>query len=467
MKYVPTLTGILVLAMSMLDSLALAEVTRYRALSDWRSAGLYDSNDILENGTGETKNQDTVSGDHCSPMCYSFGGPVPCSTAWYVLSSGPGAIDSCTGWWCYAPSIADVGQYYTVVVSLSNSSDIMSIVVTFVNEGIPTFVSGCGEEQCVAFGLHTYIDMYADPIDCDPIRFFIDSVYPSPVGDYAINPINGFFEFWPDFGDFGTYVFTAGVTDELDSAFCDIFVAVNGGIAHGAIYVIDSIIEGTSGTITIGLENNHTIKGFTCPLELSHLTAFPYLDSVTWSGRLIDTTPLEQRTVDLSSRNGTSPDTLILSAQTVDTGFLSVGAGEIAQLYFSNYSVGVSTLGAIMWWNGPPGIPYPHFYDTFDICAFNVWFPPTQVVSEQAGPCCNGDGIRGNVDKVAGVGGEVDVADLTFLVAYLFQGGAEPPCMDEGNVDGIEGAGGPVDVADLTYLVAYLFQGGPAPVACP
>ena len=81
--------------------------------------------------------------------------------------------------------------------------------------------------------------------------------------------------------------------------------------------------------------------------------------------------------------------------------------------------------------------------------------------------CCNGDGIRGNVDDITGVGGEIDVADLTYLVAYLFQGGPVPPCEDEGNVDGIIGLGGPIDVADLTYLVAYLFQSGPAPAPCP
>jgi len=81
--------------------------------------------------------------------------------------------------------------------------------------------------------------------------------------------------------------------------------------------------------------------------------------------------------------------------------------------------------------------------------------------------CCNGDGIRGNADDVIGPAGEIDVADLTYLVNYLFQGGPAPPCIDEGNADGIVGPGGPIDVADLTYLVDYLFQGGPAPPACP
>ncbi len=57
-----------------------------------------------------------------------------------------------------------------------------------------------------------------------------------------------------------------------------------------------------------------------------------------------------------------------------------------------------------------------------------------------------------------------DVADLVFLVGYLFLNGATPPVMAMANVDGITGPGGRVDVADLTYMVAYLFQTGPSPV---
>lgn len=77
--------------------------------------------------------------------------------------------------------------------------------------------------------------------------------------------------------------------------------------------------------------------------------------------------------------------------------------------------------------------------------------------------CCAN---RGNVDNVIGVGGPVDVADLTYLVAFLFQGGDPPPCEEEANVDGVVGVGGPIDVADLTYLVAFLFQGGDPPPPC-
>ncbi len=79
--------------------------------------------------------------------------------------------------------------------------------------------------------------------------------------------------------------------------------------------------------------------------------------------------------------------------------------------------------------------------------------------------CCCFD--RGNVDNTTGIGGPVDVGDLTYLVTCLFQGSEIPPCPEQANVDGMEAVGGPIDVADLTYLVAYLFQGGLEPPRCP
>ena len=68
-------------------------------------------------------------------------------------------------------------------------------------------------------------------------------------------------------------------------------------------------------------------------------------------------------------------------------------------------------------------------------------------------------GNRGNVDGEGGI----NVADMTYLVDYLFFEGDIPPCTEEGNVD----ADGGTNVADLTYLVDYLFFDGPAPPPCP
>lgn len=68
--------------------------------------------------------------------------------------------------------------------------------------------------------------------------------------------------------------------------------------------------------------------------------------------------------------------------------------------------------------------------------------------------------VPGDVDMT----GEIDIADLVFLVIYMFCGGPKPWIMGTTDVDG-NGVG--PDIADLVYLVNYMFNGGPAPVGAP
>jgi len=72
--------------------------------------------------------------------------------------------------------------------------------------------------------------------------------------------------------------------------------------------------------------------------------------------------------------------------------------------------------------------------------------------------CCE---IRGDADR-NGTG--PDIADLVYLVAYMFQGGAQPLCMREADIDGSNTMH--PDIADLVYLVNYMFGGGPPPPPC-
>ncbi len=73
--------------------------------------------------------------------------------------------------------------------------------------------------------------------------------------------------------------------------------------------------------------------------------------------------------------------------------------------------------------------------------------------------CCV---IRGDVDHSGVL--PIDIADLVYLVDYMFNSGPEPECFDEGDIDasGVE----PIDIADLVYLVDYMFNSGPEPGAC-
>ena len=73
--------------------------------------------------------------------------------------------------------------------------------------------------------------------------------------------------------------------------------------------------------------------------------------------------------------------------------------------------------------------------------------------------------ICGDVDGQSIGGTVINVADLTYLVDYLFRSGPAPiPFVCVGNVDGQVIGGTVVNVADLTYLVDYLFRSGPPPV---
>jgi hypothetical protein len=100
------------------------------------------------------------------------------------------------------------------------------------------------------------------------------------------------------------------------------------------------------------------------------------------------------------------------------------------------------------------------YVDSTSPCA--PWNSPCNLLvgAFEAGcPCCVGR--RGNVD--GDPNHRVNVADLTYLVDYLFRTGPLPPCSEEGNVNGDSN----INVADVTYLVDYLFRGGPAPPPCP
>ena len=119
---------------------------------------------------------------------------------------------------------------------------------------------------------------------------------------------------------------------------------------------------------------------------------------------------------------------------------------------------------------GEPPLPYPWNADVNGDCVIN-WDDANLL--EVGGPfaectcvdpqwvCCRN--LTGNFDYDRW--DDVNIADLTDLVAYMFSGGAEPYCYEEADVDPTGAPG--INVSDLTSLVAYLFTGGEAPAPCP
>ena len=132
---------------------------------------------------------------------------------------------------------------------------------------------------------------------------------------------------------------------------------------------------------------------------------------------------------------------------------LAPGDGAIISLYFTIPGGAGSEINSVQF------KPYSSFQLSF-VHNCLQFQPDTVSATVLTGTsCCIG--TRGNVN---GDGLEsVDIADLTFLVAYMFKSGPEPFCLDEANVNGA----GLIDVADVTYLVSFMFKGGAAPTSCP
>ncbi|MEW5923698.1 MAG: dockerin type I repeat-containing protein [Candidatus Zixiibacteriota bacterium] len=67
--------------------------------------------------------------------------------------------------------------------------------------------------------------------------------------------------------------------------------------------------------------------------------------------------------------------------------------------------------------------------------------------------CCTMPGDANDNDAV-------NILDVTFIISYLYKGGAAPPCMDQADANG----NNTINILDVTYLISYLYKGGPAPI---
>ncbi|RKX29640.1 MAG: hypothetical protein DRP47_01275 [Candidatus Zixiibacteriota bacterium] len=141
---------------------------------------------------------------------------------------------------------------------------------------------------------------------------------------------------------------------------------------------------------------------------------------------------------------------------------IGIGTGLFGHLHFSYpleinpQVVTIDSVTVIV----PPDVDYGTRFMEPSKGYFTPDFNKGYLDIQQAFGCCSG--IRGNVDNQGD--DEPNIADLTYLVSFLFQGGPPPDCPEEAdmNADGDPEA----NVADLTYLIAFLFLGGPDPLPC-
>ncbi|MFH1686649.1 MAG: FG-GAP-like repeat-containing protein [bacterium] len=121
---------------------------------------------------------------------------------------------------------------------------------------------------------------------------------------------------------------------------------------------------------------------------------------------------------------------------------LPPGRGSILNLHFTVAGMGTAQLDTVTF--SGHSLEYQ--------ASFSDYLPIVVAAQVGGGLCgdANGDGVG------------PDIADLVYLVNYMFNGGPVPPLLEMTDVDG-NGVG--PDIADLVYLVNYMFNGGPA-LAC-
>ncbi len=83
--------------------------------------------------------------------------------------------------------------------------------------------------------------------------------------------------------------------------------------------------------------------------------------------------------------------------------------------------------------------------------AQNLFSPHSNIITvTYSAYCCQ---LRGDLDN----SGEINIADLSFLIRYLFKNGEEPQCF--GNAD--VAISGEINIVDLTHFITYFFKDGP------
>lgn len=257
----------------------------------------------------------------------------------------------------------------------------------------------------------------------------------------------GSFTFAPDYAQAGVYDVTFIASDGsladsetvqitvYDVPLCSLFVGGN-----ATCLMPDSM------TMPIHLSNKDTLSGMTIPLCFNTDCPGFSIDSVVFGGTRIEY--WEYRSVDIKS------DTLIL-ALVADMGgetpCLPPGEGPIAFVYYSvecnPENVNDSCHVSVDTCTFQPDDQGLLFVDC-DAKPFIPHFEPeTMSVAQYRPGDTNGDCLR-------------NLADVIYLLNYLFKDGPEPTPLDAGDANG----DCTVDIGDPVYLLNYLFKGGPPPI---
>ena len=232
-----------------------------------------------------------------------------------------------------------------------------------------------------------------------------------------------------------------------------ILLTVNTQAAN--IISIDSVISYTNtiGKVPINFTNDVSLSG----VELTIWQNSPevQIDSFSFSGGRVEYTALKGECI--------MGDTIsIYALPFAEEPLITTGTGLLGHLYLS-YSLDISpqvlTIDSITVVI-PPDVIYSTNFMEPGRSNFTPDFVKGYLDIQQGFGCCVD--IRGNADNTAEQ--EPNVADIVYMVDFLFRGGPPPDCPMEADVDNEDGPG--MNVADIVFLVDYLFRGGIAPFPC-
>jgi len=222
------------------------------------------------------------------------------------------------------------------------------------------------------------------------------------------------------------------------------------GVPDTIEVVSDTAYTGSSAEIPIRIVNDQFLGGLEVTLTWDSPDVF--VDSVSFVG---------SRALHLSSLGYTSLGSSVTIYAIGFTELLSAGEGLFATVHMG-YTSGIQpqtvTIDSITVVQDQ--IEHSNIFSDINSHAFTPQFVSGTVEILESG-CCIGD--RGNMNGSPDDG--IDIADIVYLVDFMFQGGDPSPCPQEANVDGLGDENVP-DISDLVYLAAYMFSGGPPPVPC-
>ncbi|OGC76012.1 MAG: hypothetical protein A2145_00915 [candidate division Zixibacteria bacterium RBG_16_40_9] len=190
--------------------------------------------------------------------------------------------------------------------------------------------------------------------------------------------------------------------------------------------------------VVIGIRffNDNQVSAIVCPFLMGGPVTY---DSVSFSGSRVDY--LQYTT----SNYNFLQSKLLIGAVPVEEALIPPGSGSLCNIYFTlNDTVGPITLDTtffepsnhLSFVTGEPPVDYvPRF--TAGVFPILVYLP--------------GDATG---DR------KVDLADLIFLVNYVFKGGPAPLIVVAGDANG----DCKTDLGDIIFLVNYVFKGGTTPL---